>query len=401
MNANDLLLILDKDPKSLGVLRTVAAHLGCDHIEADSADGLRDILAGRRPTMAVLAVDGSNVDGLAMLRVLALEVAQPATLLIGAVHARVLSGARRAAESQGIRVIGVATRTADPVAIEQLLMPYLTGAPPIALDELERALTEHELILEYLPKIDIRAAVPKMQGVEALVRWQHPRRGLLYPRHFLGSIEDHDLMARLTDFVMTEAVRQASHWRARGLPLEMVVNLSPKLVTDREFPERVGVLLHENEVPAQQLVLDVTEATSLGSRDLMLDVFTRLRILGVGLSLDNFGTGVSSLTELYRMPFSELKVDHALIADVVREREAMLIVQAIAKLAHTLELEVCAGGVETREMLGFVQSNGFDSAQGRFFSGPVKPAEIERLVATLPCSEAAATGRWRVMRSLT
>jgi EAL domain-containing protein (putative c-di-GMP-specific phosphodiesterase class I) len=110
---------------------------------------------------------------------------------------------------------------------------------------------------------------------------------------------------------------------------------------------------------------------------------------------------VSSLTELYRMPFSELKVDHALIADVVREREAMLIVQAIAKLAHTLELEVCAGGVETREMLGFVQSNGFDSAQGRFFSGPVKPAEIERLVATLPCSEAAATGRWRVMRSLT
>jgi EAL domain-containing protein (putative c-di-GMP-specific phosphodiesterase class I) len=401
MNANDLLLILDKDPKSLGVLRTVAAHLGCDHVEADSADGLQDVLAGRRPTMAVLAVDGSNVDGFAMLRVLALEVAQPATLLIGAVHARVLSGARRAAESQGIRVIGVATRPLDPVAVEQLLMPYLTGAPPIALGELERALTEHELILEYLPKIDIRAAVPKMQGVEALVRWQHPRRGLLYPRHFLGSIENHGLMARLTDFVMTEAVRQASHWRARGLPLEMVVNLSPKLVTDREFPQRVAVLLRENEVPAQQLVFDVTEAASLDSRDLMLDVFTRLRILGVGLSLDNFGTGVSSLTELYRMPFSELKVDHALIADVVREREAMLIVQAIAKLAHTLELEVCAGGVETREMLGFVQSAGFDSAQGRFFSGPVKPAEIERLVATLPCSEAAATGRWRVMRSLT
>jgi EAL domain-containing protein (putative c-di-GMP-specific phosphodiesterase class I) len=401
MNANDLLLILDKDPKSLCVLRTVAQRLGCDHVEADSADGLKHILAGRRPTMVVSPVDGSNVDGLAMLRVLALEVAQPATLLIGAVHARVLAGARRAAELQGIRVIGVATRPLDPVAIEQLLTPYLTCAPPIALGELEHALNEQELILEYLPKIDIRAAVPKMQGVEALVRWQHPRRGLLYPRHFLGSIEDHDLMARLTDFVMTEAVRQASQWRARGLPLEMVVNLSPKLVTDREFPERVAVLLRENEVPAQQLVLDVTEATSLDARDLMLDVFTRLRILGVGLSLDNFGTGVSSLTELYRMPFSELKVDHALIADVAREREAMLIVQAIAKLAHTLELEVCAGGVETREMLGFVQSNGFDSAQGRFFSGPVKPAEIERLVATLPCSEAAATGRWRVMRSRT
>jgi EAL domain-containing protein (putative c-di-GMP-specific phosphodiesterase class I) len=400
MNTNDLLLILDNDPKSLCVFRAVAEHLGCDHIAADSADGLRDILADRRPTMAVLAVDGSNVDGLAMLRVLALEAAQPATLLIGAVHARVLAGARRAAESQGIRVIGVAARPLDPIAIEQLLLPYLTGAPPIALGDLERALTEHELILEYLPKIDIRASVPKMQGVEALVRWQHPRRGLLYPRHFLGSIEDHDLMVRLTDFVMTEAVRQASQWRARGLPLEMAVNLSPKLVTDREFPERVAVLLREHEVPAQQLVFDVTEAASLDARDLMLDVFTRLRILGVGLSLDNFGTGVSSLTELYRMPFSELKVDHTLIADVAREREAMLIVQAIAKLAHTLELEVCAGGVETRETLGFLQSNGFESAQGRFFSGAVKPSEIERLAGTLPCSEAAATGRWRVMKSL-
>ena len=401
MIANDLLLILDKDQKSLCVLRTIAERLGCDCVEADSAEGLQDILAGRRPTMAVVAVDGSNVDGLAMLRALAPEAAQPATLLIGDVHARVLAGAKRAAESQGIRVVGVASRPLDPIVIEQLLMPYLTAAPPIALGELERALTEHELILEYLPKIDIRTAVPKMQGVEALVRWQHPRRGLLYPRHFLGPIEDHDLTARLTDFVMTEAVRQASQWRAQGLLLEMVVNLSPKLITDREFPERVAVLLRENEVPPHQLVLDVTEAASPDARDLMLDVFTRLRILGVGLCLDNFGTGVSSLTELYRMPFSELKVDHSLIADVVLEREAMLIVQAIAKLAHTLELEVCAGGVETREMLAFVQSNGFDSAQGRFFSGPVKPAEIERLVGTLPCSEAAATGRWRVMRSPT
>jgi EAL domain-containing protein (putative c-di-GMP-specific phosphodiesterase class I) len=238
-----------------------------------------------------------------------------------------------------------------------------------------------------------------MQGVEALVRWQHPRRGLLYPSHFLGPMEDHDLMVRLTDFVMTEAVRQASQWRMQGLPLEMVVNLSPKLITDREFPERVAVLLRENDVPAHQLVFDVTEAPSIEARDLMLDVFTRLRILGVGLTLDNFGTGVSSLTELYRLPFSEIKVDHALIADVVRVREAMLIVQAIANLAHTLELVACAGGVESREVLGFVRSAGFDTAQGRFFSAPVKPAGIERLVGTWPCSEAAATGHWRVMRS--
>jgi EAL domain-containing protein (putative c-di-GMP-specific phosphodiesterase class I) len=399
MNDNDILLILDKDPKSLYTLRTVAESLGCDCVQADSADGLLELLTTCHPTIAILAVDGLDVDGLALLRILAQGAAQAATLLIGDVHARVLAGARRTAETQGLRVIGVAARPLDPGAVELLLMPYLKKAPPIALGELERALTEHELILEFLPKIDIRTAELKMQGVEALVRWQHPRRGLLYPSHFLGAMEDHDLMVRLTDFVMTEAVRQASQWRALGLPLEMVVNLSPKLITDREFPERVAVLLRENEVPAQQLIFDVTEAPSIEARDLMLDVFTRLRILGVGLTLDNFGTGVSSLTELYRLPFSEIKVDHALIADVVRVREATLIVQAIANLAHTLELVVCAAGVESRDMLGFVRSAGFDTAQGRFFSGPIKPAGIERLVGTWPCSEAAGTGRWRVMSS--
>jgi len=399
MNANDLLLIMDKDPQSLQALRRVTDSLGCDRLEADSADALQETLKTCHPTIAILAVDGLDVDGLAMLQILAQGVARPAILLIGTVHARVLSGARRAAETQGLRVIGVAARPLDASAIELLLMPYLKSAPPIALGELETALTEHELILEYLPKIDIRTNDLKMQAVEALVRWQHPRRGLLYPSHFLGPMEDHDLMVRLTDFVMTEAVRQASHWRAQGLPLEMVVNLSPKLITDREFPERVAVLLRENDLPAQQIVFDVTEAPSIEARDLMLDVFTRLRILGVGLTLDNFGTGVSSLTELYRLPFSEIKVDHTLIADVVRVREALLIVQAIANLAHTLELVACAGGVESREVLGFVRSAGFDTAQGRFFSAPVKPAGIERLVGTWPCSEAAATGHWRVMRS--
>ncbi|MEP6883141.1 MAG: EAL domain-containing response regulator [Gammaproteobacteria bacterium] len=399
MKADDLILILDTDPQSLGTLRAVAASLGCARVEADSAQSLNDILASQHPTIAVLAMDNFDVDGLAMLRILSQEGSLPATLLIGTVHARVLAGARRTAESNGLKVIGVATRPLSPSAIEALLVPYLKGAPPIPLGELERALTEQELVLEYLPKIDIRTDDMKMQGVEALVRWQHPRRGLLYPGHFLGAMEDHDLMARLTDFVMTEAVRQASQWRALGLPLEMVVNLSPKLIRDREFPGRVAVLLREYEVPAVQLVFDVTEASSAEHGDLMLDVFTRLRILGVGLSLDNFGTGVSSLTEIYRMPFSEIKVDRALIADVIREREAMLIVKAIANLAHTLELVVCAEGIESGAQLEFARSANFDTAQGLFFSGAVKPSEIERLVDTWPCSEAAATGHWRTMQS--
>jgi EAL domain-containing protein (putative c-di-GMP-specific phosphodiesterase class I) len=206
-------------------------------------------------------------------------------------------------------------------------------------------------------------------------------------------------MAPLTDFVMTEAVRQASQWRAAGFVLEITVNLSTELVRDRGFPERLAVLLQEYDFPARHFVLDVSEAPDPAGQHLLLDVFTRLRILGVGLSLDNFGTGQSSLTGLYRMPFSEIKVDHSLIADVPRERDARVIVKAIVNLAHGLGLAACAEGVETSQMLDFVRSAGFDSAQGRFFSEPVAAAEIPNIVRGWPSAGPAATGSWRVAKS--
>jgi EAL domain-containing protein (putative c-di-GMP-specific phosphodiesterase class I) len=266
--------------------------------------------------------------------------------IVGANNARVLASVKRAAEARGLPVIGVASRPLGPIDIETMLTLRLLVAPPIPREEIAQALAEHELTLVYQPKLAIDSAVVRIQGVEALVRWQHPRRGLLHPRHFLNAVEDCGLMSQLTDFVMTEAVRQDGQWRVRGLQFEIIVNLSTKLVKDREFSERLAVLLQEHDFPPQLLVLDVTEALSLDDRSLLLDVFTRLRLLGVGLSLDNFGTGQSSLTELYGMPFSEI-VDNSLIADVPREREARVIVKAIVNLAHNLGLVVCAEGVET------------------------------------------------------
>jgi EAL domain-containing protein (putative c-di-GMP-specific phosphodiesterase class I) len=318
---------------------------------------------------------------------------------VGSNSARILASVKRAAESRGLPVLGIAARPLDTINMERILTRKLAVAPPVAREELEQALAEHELTLVYQPKLALAASRVEMRGVEALVRWQHPRRGLLQPGYFLGAVEDNGLMSHLTDFVMTEAVRQASVWRTHGLQLEITVNLSTKLVQDREFPERLAILLQENDFPPQFLVLDVTESLNPEGQNLLLDVFTRLRILGVGLSLDNFGTGQSSLTGLYRMPFSEIKVDHSLIADVPREREARVIVKAIVDLAHTLGLTACAEGVETSQMLDFVRSAGFDSAQGRFFCEPVPAADIEGIVKTWPMTGPAGTGSWRVAKS--
>jgi len=391
--SSDVMLILESEPEAKAVLLGVAERLGCDCVESNSA-GLREVLVTRRPSIAVLPVDCPETNVLAALDVLGQQLARPLTLLVGTVSPRLLASLRRAAESRGVPIAGVYARPLDAIAVEQLFTPHLTLAPPILREELEQALAEHEFRLVYQPKLSVTDGVT-IQGVEALVRWQHPRRGLLPPRHFLTAVEEFGLMTQMTDFVMTEAVRQSGLWRSRGVKLEIVVNLSTRLVQDREFPDRLAILLQENDFPPQQLVLDVTESLHVQDQNLLLDVFTRLRMLGVGLSLDNFGTGSSSLMELYRMPFSEIKVDHSLIADVPFEPEARVIVKAMVDLAHTLKLNVCAEGVETRQMLEFVRSAGFDFAQGRFLCEPVQAGEVEHIVASWPNVGPASMGSWR------
>ena len=397
--SSDLLLILEQEPEARAALCAMAERLGCDHIEPESADALNEVLGIRRPTLAVLAVDSTDSDCLALMNILAHHHVRPATLLVGATTGRVMASIKRAAEARGLPVLGVTARPLKVAEIEEILTLKLAVAPPIPRAELEQALAESELRLVYQLKLAISSSAVKILGVEALVRWQHPRRGLLQPRHFLNAVENYGLMSPLTDFVMTEAVRQASQWRTAGLALEITVNLSTELVQDRGFPERLAMLLQEYDFPARHLVLDVTEAASPAGQHLLLDVFTRLRILGVRLSLDNFGTGQSSLTGLYRMPFSEMKVDHTLIADVPHEREARVLVMAMVNLAHALGLTACAEGVETAQMLDFVRSAGFDAAQGHFFSEPVAAAEVEHLVRAWPSSGPAAPGSWRAAKS--
>lgn len=390
------MLMIDPDPEALTVLRQVADRLGCEYVEAATAAGVQEVLGIRRPTIAVFAVDGLDANGMAALDALIHAESGPAMLLIGNLDTRVLAGVKRAAKARNLPIIGLATLPLDPVAVERLLADHIGAAPPVAREEIERAILEHELTLLYQPKLSLASDTPIIQGVEALVRWQHPRRGLLQPRHFLHAIEAHGLMLPLTDFVLTEAVRQASVWRLLDLDLEITINMSTELVRDGAFPERLAILLEENDFPPAKLMLDVTQSRTASDRNLLLDVFTRLRLLGVGLSLDNFGTGLSSLTEIYRMPFSEIKVDHTLIADAPREREARIVVQAIVNLAHTLQIAVCAEGVETADMLEFVRSAKFDTAQGRFFSEPVQAAAIEHIVKAWPTSGYPGTGSWPV-----
>jgi EAL domain-containing protein (putative c-di-GMP-specific phosphodiesterase class I) len=219
-----------------------------------------------------------------------------------------------------------------------------------------------------------------MDGVEALARWQHPRFGLVMPDEFIPLAERSGVIRELTSSVLRQALRQVKLWNAEGLRLRCAVNLPPSLVTDLALPDRIAALLTEHELDGSQLALELTETATMQDPTTTMDILTRLRVKRVGLSLDDFGTGFSSLTRLYQMPFDEMKIDKSLVINVPRSREANTIVGSLIELGHNLGLTICAEGVENRAALDLLAMMGCDRCQGYFLSRAVPAADVPSIV---------------------
>lgn len=380
LRERNLVLAVDDEADFLELIEQIGAGVGCDVITAETAVAFREQLTKRQPTLILLDLQMPGMDGIEALRYLARQGTTAGILLASGMDARVLSSARQLGESLGLRMLGTLQKPAMLEDIEALLARHITPSERLTVEELRTAIDEHELIVHYQPKV-VRAANDwQVRSAEALVRWRHPRLGLLYPAEFLPLAESSSLILGVTDFVLTDAVRQIGHWRQRGLQLTAAVNLSPKLVQDLEFPDRLSRLLREFDVTPEQLTLEVTEAASLHDPELVMDIFTRLRVKGVGLSLDDFGTGLSSLTQLYKMPFSEVKIDRALVAEMATSKPATTVVRAIVDLAHNLSLAVCAEGVETPLAFEFLEKIGCDALQGDFIAASMPAGEIENFI---------------------
>ena len=376
----NLVLAVDDETDFLELIEHIGHGVGCDVITAETATAFRDQLSKRSPTLILLDLQMPGMDGIEALRYLARQSVNAGILLASGMDQRVLSSARQLGESLGLRMLGTLQKPAMLEEIEALLARHLEADERISLGDLQRAIDEHELVVHYQPKLQRTARDWQVTGAEALVRWRHPRLGLLYPGDFLPLAEQSGLILGVTDFVLTDAIRQIGHWRRSGLHLAAAVNLSPRLVQDLEFPDRLGRVLKEFDVTADQLTLEVTEAASLHDPELVMDIFTRLRVKGVGLSLDDFGTGLSSLTQLYKMPFSEVKIDGSLISEVIEAKPAATVVRAIVELAHNLSLTVCAEGVETSPQFEFLEQLGCDALQGEFIAHAMPAGEIESFI---------------------
>jgi diguanylate cyclase (GGDEF)-like protein len=240
--------------------------------------------------------------------------------------------------------------------------------------DLRRALDRDQLALVYQPKLDPVARV--VTGVEALLRWKHPVRGLVPPAEFIPVAEHTDLMAPLTRFVLRTALGQAHAWRARGHDLEVAVNVSVTDLTD-DLAEELPGLLDGEGVPAERLTLEVTETGVMGDPLRAAAVLARLHQIGVGVSIDDFGTGQSSLSYLKRLPISELKIDRSFVSGMAGSEDDAVIVRSTLRLGHDLGLRVVAEGAETAEQLEYLSEIGCDIVQGFAIARPLPPEELE------------------------
>ena len=380
-------LLVDDEPFQLRLMERQLDKLGVGPVHAcESATAALAWLDGRHTPALLVMVDLNmpGMDGVELIRHLAERRFAGAIALVSGADTRLLETGTKLAAAYQLNVLSYLHKPVQPDALRDLVARWRTFIPRdvqkqtklyVARD-LRRALDADELVLHYQPKVSLRDGT--LLGVEALVRWQHPTDGLLYPDSFIGVAESGGLIDPLTVCVLSKAMAQSRRWRDAGLRLRMAVNISMRNLARLDFPEVVLAEVQRHGVAPGDVVLEVTESTLMQDSRAPLDILTRLRLKGIGLSIDDFGTGHSSLAQLRDIPFDELKIDRGFVHGNVDRPTQRAIFAASLEMAHQLKMNVVAEGVEDRTDWDFARDAGCDVAQGYFIA---RPMEGDALVA--------------------
>ena len=250
------------------------------------------------------------------------------------------------------------------------------------IGELRQAIEQDQLLLYYQPKVDL--ATGQLDGVEALVRWQHPQRGVVPPDEFIPLAEHTGLIAPLSRWVLATALRQCRSWRDAGLEMRVAVNLSARLLHDEHLVATIGELLQTWDVLPSQLTVEITESAVMVDPGRALALLTRLHQTGVRIAIDDFGTGYSSLAYFKRLPIDEIKIDKSFVLDMSMHDGNATIARSIIDLGHNLGLSVVAEGVETRQIWDQLAAMHCDVGQGYYLSRPIAAADLTHWVRSLP-----------------
>ncbi len=246
------------------------------------------------------------------------------------------------------------------------------------VNDIRNALSQDEFFLHYQPKVDLRSET--ICGVEALVRWHHSDRGLVYPDAFIPCVEKTSLIRPFTDMTLIKAFAQTKQWQDSQAPLKVAVNISARLLHDASFSARIISLLHQAEVEPNLIELEVTESAVIANPDLAEKILNELHTAGFSISIDDFGTGYTSLSYLSRLPVSFLKIDRCFVEDMLLNERHAVITNSIIELGHNLGMKVIAEGVEDEPIRTELKMLGCDIIQGYYYSKPIPAQEFPHLL---------------------
>ncbi|MCC8997664.1 MAG: EAL domain-containing protein [Nitrosomonas sp.] len=385
------ILILDDDTFMLKLLSRMLVKLGYTAIAMcdNGSDALKKIdHADTCPDLILLDLNMPNMDGIEFVRYLVDRQYHGKLILVSGEDERMLKTAEKLVHAHKIPMLGYVHKPVDPDKLAEILLgwkadvlnPLSPNRKIYSANDTKSAIANRELVNYYQPKVSVETG--DVVGVETLVRWHHPQDGVIMPDRFIHVAEENNLIDDLTRLVLTQAIVQAGEWHRDGQTLRVSINVTMENLASLNFQDMVVNLVNENNLPPQKIVIEITESQVMGSDTrIPLEILTRLRLKRFHLSIDDFGTGHSSLSQLRDIPFNELKIDQGFVHRAWTDDTLRAIYDASLAVGKQLGMDIVAEGVEDRDDWELLRQTGCDMAQGNFISRPLLPADLPRWMA--------------------
>lgn len=394
-NTEFQILVVDDDVDIGEFITTTAQTLGFNCIATTNVE---EFLAALNPKINLIIMDliMPNTDGVELLRILGKQQCKSNIVLMSGLDRRILETAENLTNSLGLSVVSILQK---PFRLAELEAVLKTNTPkniltdnivsaPVTLEQnvesftkyqLQLAIEREEFVTCYQPQIEI--ATGKFMGVEALVRWQHPKLGVIAPDAFIAQLESFGLIDQLGWLVIKMALKDIKQFaNENGLVPRLSINVSPYSLLDLQFPDKLIAIVENSNLLPENIVLEITESGLFKHLSSALDILARLRMRQFKLSIDDFGTGFAMMQQLQNVPATELKIDKSLVSNMNSREGTYIMVTKIIEMGHALGMEIVAEGVDTAVQLEFLRSNNCDVAQGYLFSKPLSVSDFQQWI---------------------